>query len=225
MTHGAASSSASSSPVADVVIENFRPGVLERWGLDYESIKELNPRAILSGSPPTGRPDRTATCPASPGSPTPSRASRTWPVSPTGHRSRPGSTSLADYMTGLYGVVGRAARAAGARGDRHRAVRRPRAVRDDVPRARRAGARVPAVRVRPGADGRRHGQRRAAQPLREPATAAGWPSPARTTRCSPGWPRPWVAPSWPATTRSVRRKRAWRPAPRSTRSWRSGWPR
>src|SRR5690554_6644372 len=28
---------------ADVVIENFRPGTLEKWGLDYESLSETNP--------------------------------------------------------------------------------------------------------------------------------------------------------------------------------------
>ncbi|WP_409463715.1 CoA transferase [Amycolatopsis sp. GA6-003] len=31
----------------DVVVENFSPGVLAKWGLDYESLRELNPRAIL----------------------------------------------------------------------------------------------------------------------------------------------------------------------------------
>ena len=32
---------------ADVVIANFRPGVLERLGLDYESLKSANPKIIL----------------------------------------------------------------------------------------------------------------------------------------------------------------------------------
>ena len=32
---------------ADVVIENFRPGVMERWGLGPEQIKALNPRTVL----------------------------------------------------------------------------------------------------------------------------------------------------------------------------------
>ena len=32
---------------ADVVIENFRPDVKGRLGLDYESLKEINPRIIL----------------------------------------------------------------------------------------------------------------------------------------------------------------------------------
>jgi crotonobetainyl-CoA:carnitine CoA-transferase CaiB-like acyl-CoA transferase len=31
----------------DVVIENFRPGVLERWGLDHETLKSINPALIL----------------------------------------------------------------------------------------------------------------------------------------------------------------------------------
>lgn len=37
---------------ADVVVENFRPGTLARFGLGYEGVKELNPRVIyvsLSG--------------------------------------------------------------------------------------------------------------------------------------------------------------------------------
>lgn len=34
---------------ADVIIQNFRPGVMERIGLDYESVRELNP-AIVYGS-------------------------------------------------------------------------------------------------------------------------------------------------------------------------------
>ena len=31
---------------ADVVVEGFRPGVMKRLGLDYESLKEINPRLI-----------------------------------------------------------------------------------------------------------------------------------------------------------------------------------
>ncbi|MER7543226.1 CaiB/BaiF CoA transferase family protein [Actinomadura sp.] len=32
---------------ADIVVENFRPGTLERWGLDFESLRERNPGLIL----------------------------------------------------------------------------------------------------------------------------------------------------------------------------------
>lgn len=33
---------------ADVVIQNFRPGVIERLGLDYQSVREINPRIVYA---------------------------------------------------------------------------------------------------------------------------------------------------------------------------------
>jgi crotonobetainyl-CoA:carnitine CoA-transferase CaiB-like acyl-CoA transferase len=42
---------------ADIVVENYRPGVLEKWGLGYEQLRALNPAAImvrLSGYGQTG---------------------------------------------------------------------------------------------------------------------------------------------------------------------------
>jgi crotonobetainyl-CoA:carnitine CoA-transferase CaiB-like acyl-CoA transferase len=42
---------------ADILVENFRPGVMRRLGLDWESLKELNPRLIycsISGYGQTG---------------------------------------------------------------------------------------------------------------------------------------------------------------------------
>jgi formyl-CoA transferase len=42
---------------ADVIIENYRPGVLEKWGLGYEQLREANPATImvrLSGYGQTG---------------------------------------------------------------------------------------------------------------------------------------------------------------------------
>jgi len=42
---------------ADVIIENYRPGVLEKWNLGYESLKAINPATImvrLSGYGQTG---------------------------------------------------------------------------------------------------------------------------------------------------------------------------
>lgn len=42
---------------ADIVIENYRPGVLEKWGLGYEQLRQVNPALImvrLSGYGQTG---------------------------------------------------------------------------------------------------------------------------------------------------------------------------
>jgi formyl-CoA transferase len=42
---------------ADIIVENYRPGVLEKWGLGYEDLKAINPATImvrLSGYGQTG---------------------------------------------------------------------------------------------------------------------------------------------------------------------------
>lgn len=42
---------------ADVLVENFRPGIMGKFGLDYESVKKINPRLIyasISGFGQTG---------------------------------------------------------------------------------------------------------------------------------------------------------------------------
>ncbi|WP_284702819.1 CaiB/BaiF CoA transferase family protein [Peribacillus simplex] len=31
----------------DIIIENFRPGTLEKWGIGYEELKKINPRLIM----------------------------------------------------------------------------------------------------------------------------------------------------------------------------------
>ena len=31
----------------DILIENFRPGTLERWNMSYETLSEINPRLIM----------------------------------------------------------------------------------------------------------------------------------------------------------------------------------
>lgn len=41
----------------DIMIENFKPGVMEKFGLDYEKIKAANPRVVycsISGFGDTG---------------------------------------------------------------------------------------------------------------------------------------------------------------------------
>jgi crotonobetainyl-CoA:carnitine CoA-transferase CaiB-like acyl-CoA transferase len=91
---------------SDVVLENFRPGTMEKWGLGYENIAEVNARVVMLRVSAYGQ---TGPMRAKPGfariahafsglaylSGEPGRA----PVVP-------GSTSLADYMSGLFGAVG-----------------------------------------------------------------------------------------------------------------------
>jgi crotonobetainyl-CoA:carnitine CoA-transferase CaiB-like acyl-CoA transferase len=35
-------------PHADVVVENFQPGTLEKWGLGYDALAQINPKLILT---------------------------------------------------------------------------------------------------------------------------------------------------------------------------------
>ncbi len=65
---------------ADVVVENYRPGTMARWGLDYDHLKAVNPQIIvasISGFGATG-----------PGS------------------TRPGYDVVAQAMSGLMAVTG-----------------------------------------------------------------------------------------------------------------------
>ncbi|MBO6948472.1 MAG: CoA transferase [Rhodospirillales bacterium] len=91
---------------ADVVTENFRPGTLEKWGLGYDTLKEINPGLILlrvSGYGQTGpykdRPGFARIAHAYGGLTYLSGNPGEIPVTP-------GSTSLGDYMTGMYGCIG-----------------------------------------------------------------------------------------------------------------------
>ncbi|WP_456696178.1 CoA transferase [Aeromicrobium sp. P5_D10] len=42
-------------PQVDVVVENFSPGVLAKWGLDYPKLRELNPDVVLVSMAGTGQ--------------------------------------------------------------------------------------------------------------------------------------------------------------------------
>ena len=48
---------------ADVVCENFRPGVMHRWGLDYEQLKAVKPEIIMMSSSMQGAVGPNATHP------------------------------------------------------------------------------------------------------------------------------------------------------------------
>lgn len=41
--------------VSDVVVNNFSPGVMDKWGLGYEAVKQLNPAIIMAEMPVAGR--------------------------------------------------------------------------------------------------------------------------------------------------------------------------
>lgn len=91
---------------ADVLCENFRPGTLEKWGLGWDVLHELNPRLVMlriSGYGQTGpyrdRPGFARIAHAVGGLAYLAGMPRETPVTP-------GSTTLADYLTGLYGAIG-----------------------------------------------------------------------------------------------------------------------
>lgn len=65
---------------ADVVIENFRPGTLERWGLGYDELSARNPRLVLA------------------------RVSGFGQTGP--YRTRPGFGTLAEAMSGFAAMTG-----------------------------------------------------------------------------------------------------------------------
>lgn len=90
---------------ADIVIENFKPGTLERWGLSYDDLKAVNPGIVLvriSGygqdGPYSKRPGYGVICEAVSGM-----------REITGDPDRPPArvaVSLTDYITGLYAAFG-----------------------------------------------------------------------------------------------------------------------
>ncbi len=90
---------------ADVVVENFRPGTMEKMGLGYESLREINPRIILtsiSGFGQTG-PLRDRALFDAIGQAMAGVMSLTG--SPEGPPTMTG-TYTADHTTGLYATLG-----------------------------------------------------------------------------------------------------------------------
>ena len=91
---------------ADVLVENFQPGTLEKWGLGWDVLKEVNPKLIMvriSGYGQTG-----------PYSPRPGfgRIGNAFGGLSylAGYPDRPpvtpGSATIPDYLAGLYGALG-----------------------------------------------------------------------------------------------------------------------
>lgn len=65
---------------ADVVIENFRPGTLEKWGLGYDELSKINPRLVLARVTGFGQ------------------------IGP--YAKRPGFGTLAEAMSGFAAITG-----------------------------------------------------------------------------------------------------------------------
>lgn len=91
---------------SDVVLENFRPGTMEKWGLGYEELRAINPKLILlriSAYGQTGpyrhKPGFARIAHAFSGLSYLAGEPGRVPV-------MPGSTSLADYMSGMWGAIG-----------------------------------------------------------------------------------------------------------------------
>jgi crotonobetainyl-CoA:carnitine CoA-transferase CaiB-like acyl-CoA transferase len=90
----------------DIVVENFRPGVIEKWGLDFDTLHALNPRTILvrisaygQNGPSRLKPGFARVAHAFSGLAYLAGEPGRIPVTP-------GSTSLADYGSGMYGAIG-----------------------------------------------------------------------------------------------------------------------
>jgi len=91
---------------ADVVIENFRPGTLEKWGLGWDVLREVNPKLVMlrisaygQTGPMRGKPGFARIAHGFSGLTYLAGEPGRVPVVP-------GSTSLADYMSGVWGAVG-----------------------------------------------------------------------------------------------------------------------
>jgi crotonobetainyl-CoA:carnitine CoA-transferase CaiB-like acyl-CoA transferase len=91
---------------SDVVLENFRPGTLEKWGLGFEVLSAVNPRLVMLRISAYGQ---TGPMRDKPGF---ARIAHGFgglsalAGEPGGTPVVPGSTSLADYMSGMWGVIG-----------------------------------------------------------------------------------------------------------------------
>ena len=92
--------------LCDVVVENFRPGTLEKWGMGYDVLKRDNPGVVLvrisaygQDGPMRSQPGFARVAHAFSGLAYLAGEPGRVPVVP-------GSTSLADYLSGLYGAIG-----------------------------------------------------------------------------------------------------------------------
>lgn len=85
----------------DVLVENFRTGTLDKWGLDAETLRKANPKLVIARVTGYGQDGPLAPV-AGFGTPATAFSGMTYI---TGYKDRPPvspSFSLVDYVTGLY---------------------------------------------------------------------------------------------------------------------------
>jgi formyl-CoA transferase len=90
---------------SDAIVENFRPGTLERWDLGYDSLKTANPDVVLVRVSGYGQ-DGPYRDKAGFGTPAAAIGGLTYI---TGYPDRPPINvpiALADYLAGLFGALG-----------------------------------------------------------------------------------------------------------------------
>ena len=91
---------------SDIVLENFRPGTLEKWGVGYEDLKKINPKLIMLRVSAYGQTGPKRNDPGF------ARIAHAFgglsflSGMPDGPPVVPGSTSLADYISGMWGAIG-----------------------------------------------------------------------------------------------------------------------
>ena len=91
---------------ADILVENFQPGTLERWGLGPEVLQAINPRLIIARVTAYGQ---TGPYSDRPGF---GRIANAFSGisylcgDPAAPPASPGTATLSDYVTGLYAALG-----------------------------------------------------------------------------------------------------------------------
>ena len=91
---------------SDVVLENFRPRTLEKWGIGFEALSKINPRLVMlrisaygQTGPKRNEPGFARIAHAFAGLSFLAGEANGPPVVP-------GSTSMADYVSGMWGAIG-----------------------------------------------------------------------------------------------------------------------
>ena len=197
------------------MVENFKPGTLEKWGLGWEDLSKLNPRLVMvriSGfgqdGPYSQRPGYGVVCEAVSGL-------RHLTGDPDRAPARVG-VSMTDYIAGLHGAYG-AVMALMAREKTGRGQCIDAALYEMrfnfMEAVDPAPTRSPAsCRTAPARACRQHAQQSLSDRRRRPtSTSRRWP-----TACFAACAARWASPSWP-TTRASRSSAARNREPRGAR--------